>query len=948
MLFRSGAEKAKALCGRSLALAIEPFLLSGNGNLPLWEIFLSEFFAVPHTARELQEQGLAKILAHADADILNEVGAWFYLQVAAGYGVDQPVFDAVSAFSSPQAYSPQYRLRYKETFRALWNDPAALVRFLEKTALFNPFLVPSVQGRYYTLVKSRQDLPNYDRLRRLFEAQTPVRSILIIFFHTDLRQKLPLEDLFSLAQHYGVLSELLELLQDVVFSAIVTKHRPHLLVISPFSYFVTELHTMPMSYRIIAHIGSPELTAKTISYRIVDFQDDAIVVSFCPSPDAVAAGDPLSWPDAVAELQALLCQTELPDRQLQQLSIVKFSSDPFKSEIDFNLLTQVLLDNPAGLPVFLRTLKLCKWNAMFLKDDLKLPGRDYAQMKPYCLLAAELFRCLFASDQDPAAVLTLYFSSIYKVILPLNQLLLLADRELLLTLLSEHTLYCRIREGYTNLCRFLNINCAPICAVSGQEEIAPNRSFAATVSNFTIQDGYVFRIYLQPVQNDANQDTTTDTLFRYIASNKHISYPKALQFASLSGTADWSAETLLLNLRRMEKAILLRKSDGAALMELLRITGQANPFAFQANPRADKLYLHSQRLLARTDATAADFMVLNAGDIQQVCALYLHTHIKFHLTIPQLIQLLQQRRPDLVKQIPSMFDDTVFYAIADNKGFVWMPWVKQASLRVAPQYAGQLLYCHLHLNPDGRINVSVLDTATSDSLGELVEICLQAGYVPTPYMTALCHQFTSEDNADLPRHIDYNIAFADIVAQFERNLRSKLFRHEAFAEDLDSLIRKNRNITPAEDMISAIAGLVELWIRLYPDEALFQNYLFSRHIVFSRYYQSVGLGLKFCQLADQYLDEKAATAFKKGVAKSVFQLTGRPMEPGMDPTIPHDTEEEAESPHAEALDLCKEALYDTAMDAKQYCNLICKLIRHHHKSVSARDMCMDITGLLEQ
>lgn len=945
-----GQEKIRALYDGDLFPVAESLILSDNGSLPLWEIYFAGFFSQPHTPEELETHCIAPMQQYADTPFFGSICTAFYLSVAAVYGPDHPAFDAVIEFVPPKKLPPTYTQRYQEQLRPLWDRPMALSHFLDRTAPGNPFRKEVVQGHTYTLLKSGQNQDACDRLCALFTHDLPMGIILNIFFSTDLRQKLPLEDVFALAKQHDRLPELLEVLKDVPFRGAITKQRTHLLVLTPFFYFVSGLQTMPMCHQIIEHTGNHNLTNNVLWYNIVGFNDKVLELAFCKH-SALSTQDAPTWADAIEELESVPDLMALSPEELRQLSVTGFSMDSFGEENDLDLLTRLLSRHPEKLPEYLQVLRRCKWNAPFSRADLKTPGHLYTTLRPYQETAAELFRVLFESGQEIKSILDLYFSSIYKVILPLNKLLLMADREQLLELLPNYVIYCRVRNLSTPLCRLQNINCTPVCSMECMDGINSHFPFAAVITNFTTQEDYVHRIYLTPYRSESAGEKDLDSLFKYIVANRHINYTKRRQFAALPKVATWNASALARNLPRMEMATLLHKSDPDALMQLLQTVGEANPFGFQLNPLADRVYLEKLRprpWQKRTIPQAANLMLLNAKDIRQVEAFYLHTGIKYYLTLPELAAVIQKRRPELVSQLPELFADVVFHAAADKHGYLWLPWVNQNTLRVSKEYADQVVHCRLCLHSDGAIAVTVLNAEISDAFHDILNACRLVGYHTTRHITTAA---TPSETEDIQWQIDYTRSLEEVVTQLREKLDSSQFRHKIFAKELENLIRKQGQQSSAEEMEAAIVTLTETCMQLHLHEMALRKHLFSTYIIFSRQYHSVSLGLAFCRLFHQYLPGKPAETFQKGVAKSVHQLTGRAFSPDMDVTIPQPQAPVPQDPSISfesQLRRLQATVYNEPLPPNEFAKQMGRLIRHCCDRVTAEEMGTAITELLEE
>lgn len=848
LIENAGAEKIALLCQTDLAAEAERLILSGKDSTALWDLSFTRFFSTPRTPEELLVQGLWQIQLYASDEILDDVCSIFYLYVALHYGVDHPIFAYILDFEAPEEYTRTQTLRYRDALDALWEQPEALSRFLDKTAICNPFLQFKIHEDGYDLLKSAQNPTAFRRLSGLFTLDTPASSIINIFLSTDLRQELPLEDVLYLAQRNERLPEFLEFFKTMPLMGVVTRQRSNLIVLSPLSYHVTTLHTLRRTYHIAEGAeGKVDLKGKEYPYTITAFVEGHIYITPCNDPTLAPfeSAATLSWPEAVEELDNALSLPKLSDQQMQQLSILDFSLDSLTEENDLNLLTQVIMNHQAKLPKILELLNLCKWNTCFTTPDFRLPSNMFGLLKPYREQAAELFRSLLATFPDTAPVLSLYFSSIYRAIVPLSLLLAFQEKEILLAYLHNYPIYCRLLDPGNPLCRLSNITCAPICSVDNIEGITSRRAFAAIISDFQMQDNHVHRITLQRYTSVDEAIRERGAVFGHIAKNIPINYNRVRLIQNFPSTAQYTPREIMFNLLCMEKAIYLRRTNHKELMFLLETMGHANPFAFQNSTIADWIYLRDfrpNRNRMKNIPDTAISLVLNARDIAAVEDLYLNTNMKFYLTLPKFAELLQARNPALARQIPALFEETEFLAVADYDGCLWLPYVAQNALKVDTCHRGKVLRCRIHLDLQGQMQVTVLSQDNRKSLLDIVISCLLMGYCNTPAMDNLLRSPVMKLFNDDPlllsepgqimdrknilkvvlRTVDVNDAPAtrDNFSALEKRLRKQLqrtdFLFDKFAKEINKAIRKYNQVLSAQEMADSIGLLLSECIAAHP------------------------------------------------------------------------------------------------------------------------------------
>lgn len=864
----AGAERICGFCGEELPEELDRLILSGMDSVGVWELFLHCFFRQEHSREELLDKGLWYVQLYANEQIYEQVCASFYLYVATRYGVEHPILAYMEDFSSPENDRLPIQ-RYKDTIRPLWEDPRALARFLEKTAPCNPFRKRRVQDKRYDLLQKAQDRTGYMRLQSLYEAGLPAGDILNIFFSTDLRERLPLEDVFYLAQRYEMLPGLLERLRGQPFIGVVTGQDSGRMFLAPYSYFPTVLHACPITYKVLEDLGQDDqLKGQELQYTITAFVSGYIQIEVCGADQLPEADeeDAHTWETAIEQLRQEKDLPRFSEDQLQQLAITEFTLDDVMEKSGLNLFTGLLMERPDCLEAFRKLLGLCKWNASFLKPEWPLPKTIFKMRYQYQQEAVELFRFLLESQEDMTPVLQLYFFSVYRAVLPLNLFLLFAPRERLLEQLPNYMIYCRLLGGGSELCRPLNINCAPVCIMEHTDGISHTDPFAAIITDIVVTGNVVSRILLQPYQMGTAGIEERGTLFGYLARNIHINQRRAQRLATLPSTVDCEKRELEFNMRCMEDAVLLRRANAAELKKLIRILGDANPFAFGVSHAAERVYQRKKKKRRVDVKDAAATMVLNARSIEDIRDFYLHTHIKFYIRLNRLAGLIRYRRADLEDQIPGMFDGVTFRAIADTEGNLWMPWISQNNLKVSEEYAGRVLSCQVRLEKEGAVSVAVTEAVQSEEFFEILKNCLRLGYQTDQNMDALVEQLLRAESAEEEQPEEKELSFRAYFSQTKNMLHSEPFSHEDFAEAIEKMIVSYEQ--PAEEMERAVVSLARKWLHLQPDREKIPPLLEKHCQCFVQRYQQRHLVANLVQVLYDYFGMEYAADFE-------MQLLGR-------------------------------------------------------------------------
>lgn len=731
-----GLQKLESLHSEDWFSELDRLIVSGCDTLELWDAYFECLFRRDLSTETLLSQGLWQIQLFCDEELLNQAGACFYLHAASRLSPDHEIFLYTNGFSPCEAYSRKHTLRYQDVLQPLWEQPEALARFLDITAICNPFYDQVIQEERFTLIRDVQDNRDYSRLSSFFEKGTDCKTILKLFFYTGLKNHLPMEDLLYLSRRYDVLNPMLEELKKIPFHGIVRKHKPGLLVVSPKAYNVMSLHSLHLPYSMMQHKQgkTEDKKGKTVSYTISGFLNGRIQVSiFADDDQSASRPDEGAWESAVSHLEYWL---HVPDSQKNRslppkgIPLLDFTLDSLTTENDLNILTDLIRQYPEKLSDFIYILRYCKWNSLFISLDTGIPGQFYQDFSKYQPCAMLLFEELVQGQIPCKLILKFYFSSIYKILIPMNRLLEMMDKTEVLEAAKLHSVYCRLRNNQYNLCRPINILCAPLCELESTEDVTSlPPSFPTIIQDYEITDGAISRISLQCQYSSVLSLKERGALFGYLAMNEHIGNQKQKNIARLPDVAQYTSRELLFNLQCMEEAILLRRSKGQELMKLLDIMDRKNPFAFQISPRAEINYLCRLYSEERKQniVSAAITMILNAPDIAAIRSIYLNTSVKYYLNLQELADLIRQRRSELAGDVCDMFADISFTGTCDKNGFLWLPFVPQTTVMVGREYAGLYLSCSFRLT-DFEITAQVLSAVPSEDAIDPMLLCLMDGY----------------------------------------------------------------------------------------------------------------------------------------------------------------------------------------------------------------------------
>ena len=901
-----GIAKISSLYGNGLHEELDRMIISGFDSRELWDAYFHFLFQSQCSMEDLLVRGLWHIQLYASDENERNAIACFYLYSAEHLGVDHPIFDLTDGFERASYFSRKHTARYQEAFQRFWDSPALLARFLEKTAICNPFNGDVLQDNNFTMRRDIHNFQDYAQLVALFEKKASCETILKLFFCTDLKNKLPLEDLLYLSKRHDVLKQMLEHLGKIEFDGVAKKHIIGEVVLAPKSYCVVSLHVMPLDYHILEDRKSAvrNWKGKTLSYTITDFDNGKIIIrgfsQEAKSPNL--PDDRETWKEAIASLeQNLATGDEEKLLSYKGYAVYNFSVDSFVEENDFGLLTDIYLRYPDRIDSLRFLLSHAKWNAAFIAADAAFPSRFYSDFGQYQDQAIQMFQAMFATPANAyTKILNLYFSSIYRVIVPFDRLLEIADRELMLKVLSSRVIYMRLLQKGQPLCRPLYVACAPVCRVENTEELSSLQKFPAIVTDYTVVGGVVSRIVLRGQHIQPLDVKERGSLFGYLALNEHISRQKSALITRIPDIDTYSSRELLFNLNCMEKAILLRKSSRETLLQLIHLLDTKNPFIFQHGIQVDisylgKLYSENRRK-KMNDALVS--MILNASDICAVSEIYCNTCVKYYTRIDELAQLLANRRADLADNLPQMFENVHFQCTADSNGWLWSPYVPQSSVMVGSQYAGLELVCSLHIGIDGIISAYVISATQSSTALYPMALCLLTGYQMSdaiePYLSdCLIEQnIIKDDNGKMQAVLRDSAALRALII---RSLGGQKLSHLAdeekteFTQQLQQLHQLlYDDVLAKKELVKQTCSLIQTWGRDIPmpqmekelaelSKKLMQSCADKKVIirflkkVFSSYsyaYRDNGLARIFLSQLTEYLGNEVAAQFDAEIQKS--------------------------------------------------------------------------------
>lgn len=733
-----GNERLKQICGSSWEEKIEGLILSNCQTAEIWEAHLSNFFASSHTDDELLHDGLWFLQLNASDELIDYAAALFYLLAAKKYGVDHPIFSYSSGFEELSEFPRRLTVLYDDILRQLWNIPEKLYCFIQKTEFCNPYLKEDIRKENGLLIKNASaDYSNgYSLLSLLFENKLDCSTILDVFFNTFLKLTLTIDDLFYLARKFNVNEALVAAFEGRSFEGTIEKYYMGELVVSPRFYYATNLHNIRSYYFEIKYLtqvnnvtNAGNLNGCSIVYKIIGYNSGQVWVrTIVPANFADKyKPDTALWLNGVAILPQRLgfySHNNFPK------VLTAFPAEFFINDYDFDLITEIIENNTEQLEAFLKLFKAAEWNSTFTVVDISVPAHFYGEFKKYHEKASKMFKKLFSVGCDIDSICNLYFESIYKIILPFNEFILMTDKQTMLSAISKRRFYCKLLQGDSrHKCRLQNISCAPVCVVSDSHKLSDNKKLFVKCTDYIVYEEGLGKIIFVADNEDASSAEKRGKIYGFIALNENINVFKREKISYLPRAACYDQRELIFALERMREAVHLRKNSGNELLRLIRAFGNKSPYSFQQDIRLDVTYLKFFGDTFKNERFSEQItqMVLNTENTQFMAEIYLNTGFKYALSMDELVEIINRRRPELALSASEMFDRWEFICLVDDRGFLMSPFLPQYCVNVGKENAGKCFGCKIKVYGKGRIDAEILSEKGADDAVNTVLLCKMVG-----------------------------------------------------------------------------------------------------------------------------------------------------------------------------------------------------------------------------
>ena len=556
------------------------------------------------------------------------------------------------------------------------------------------------------------------------------------------------------------------------------------------------------------------LEGKTLSYKITGFSDNEITVEVL-SQNIEVENNESNWEAAVEWLRNKApkhSNAEMPQHLknvLLDCLVDSFINDGLLEDI-----TQTINENPQSLSTYLALFIKAKWNSAFVSPEHALEAQFFGKLKKHKESSLALFRSLFASGVSAEEIVNFYMKTIYKAIVPFDLLLAMDNKETMLSALSNQAIFCRLREGEKRAQgRLVNICSSPVCNVSGVENYHDYATVRTTVSDFFTINGSVFRINLKIAARESLTREERGELFAYFSRNIEVNNSRRRFAERFPDSAVYDIREMSFNMKCLEEAVWLRRFNDDALLDLISILGDKNLFRFRASAREEACYLHlcMRDTEPSTVLNLAEQIILNASSSSDVSDIYLNTHIKFFIHIPQLLTLISARNAALCRSEGDMFGGRVFLGAVSERGMLWSPYLPQG-IMVDERYKNSAVEFSVSVDR-GTASVSVLKEADPrEGLFEVIKLlrmgrALNEEIKPFIKRALSGYEKLSVDTLnDAERFLQEGIK-ALIRDEAERRRKPNLARHKAEVEAF--IAAQKREPQPPQEYGEKIARYVE-------------------------------------------------------------------------------------------------------------------------------------------
>ncbi len=897
------------LYGEGFGEGIKDLITSGFESPNIWDAFFYDFFSHSHTNEELVTEGLWFLQLNATDE--SAAAACFFLYAMKFLGTKHPIFEYAEGFTYPISFTRKHTTIYEEEIKKRWENPKDLIKFLDATKLCNPFAAPDIEDKDKLLIKEEGIFSpeDYDLLSKLFENNVSCEDILKIFLNTFLKKRLVMEELLYISECFNVLDKMLAALENVSFEGFVEKYNIGDLVISPKHYYCKQLHVVAVNSSEFKYFNEENENESKHSkdkravaeYHISSFVSGQLFITLS-LPESLSTDTQTtldkSFDEIIATCKEVLSQTDIGEKGKKRLrNNFNFSENLFVDTYDFDLFTSLICEHSDKLDDILEILETAEWNSTFRLYDVRIESHFYTDFIKYRPEAVRMFKKLFAEGCDYNRILTLYFESIYKLIVPLQVLLIISEKKKMLAALSERTIYCNMPMKDKRLqCRPMTISCAPICTMVDADIFIDSKVPAKCV-DYILEDGYIKRIIFENTATGVLNTRERGSWFGYIAANIQLRSTKKSLIPRLPDASEYDIREMVFILDCMETAIYLRKNSKEDLNQLIDAMGKKNPFAFKEDIRLDIDYLSkffSKEKAANAQAAMA-VVILNAQSIEEIEKVYLNTSFKYYLTLKDLISLIKARRFDLTREIDSIFSNVDFECAVDSAGYLWSPFIPQNTIKVDLTYGGSNILCRIYEGETGNMCANIISVQENVSPLNAVLPALMAGYtlsdsiVPTVInalvkdggLTQNQAEETVKDkmglivkavklvNPNADKALLKGVKTAKLVAAaktLEEMLQENKFNLDKFRSLTYILIKSHCDLVSVDEMETTLSHITSLFMqRFADDEEAVLAFLDDIFPGYSYFYRDNGIVDVWAQQLCDSFGAATATAYKEKI-----------------------------------------------------------------------------------
>lgn len=562
-----------------------------------------------------------------------------------------------------------------------------IVRFLRDNSYINPFWWNNISNssddqliKWYDYIKTtEQNFASYQKLRALFQSKMALSTIVEIYLYTYIGMEVVIEDLVSLVREFSLEQEWTSVFSKRELWGYLKRIDGIDATIIPLSYKCIKYHHIQLSensyllknivvdkksyYGFTFEKKSNTNHDKCIRYKINRIEKSHIIASIVEPESPISKYSVHDKWNSCLELLSSSLREEDPIKAIEKnkhslLIMSDFSATEFCKTVDLSPFFQLILCTPVTLAVCKAILKIMLWNKAFsnyqgirgtLKPEFIPLLNDYRKYEED--LYRVVLRIMHQDDtyqgdetKKTKKTLELYFTSIFKVIMPLDHFIaIIGNKPIIYDFLNNVDFICRKWERVGNSifkCRLLNCCCSPICLLYLDEDYQQYYS-----------EGYTIDAHLHDIVWNGNsikeiffEQTVKAKKVRY----KDIKYPfhiiRKYDNNNFGNIRFFPDATTFINhnpdffIESFMEGVFNRRTSIKKMKKLISIFSTGNPFKYNCFGEIG-IYYYSESNDHYSEIILQN-MFLNSVGVGDIIYVFLNSQLKMHLSLDSLYSII--------------------------------------------------------------------------------------------------------------------------------------------------------------------------------------------------------------------------------------------------------------------------------------------------------------------